>query len=572
VGLYKFRADYQAAHFWASDEVIADLSKDVYLQTGGGTLAVTVRSGDATVLTGAPCYLFTATGTYLGQKSTTDENGLVAFDVADGSYKIRVDYLGYQYWSESITALETLAASMLIAHQDVAVQITKSDALATGALPAVRCYLFTAAGAYTGISSESDQTGIAHFTVPLNGYKVRADYLGRQYWSEEFHWLDTVIDIPHGEISLTVTKAGTAVAGSKVYLFNDGGSYLGINGTTATDGTLSFTVPAAAYKLRIDLNGNQYWTDVVNVIEYQDNPLEVAIGDLAANLTNDPHPLRRDGRPPLYTPLLAATEIPFGVLSESAAQITVGTEARAYWYISDHLGTAQLITDETGSVVWQGEYAPFGEVDVVLNELDNRFRFPGQILDPESRLYYNWHRFYDPETGRYISADPIGLDGGINLYAYVENNPVNWFDLMGLTRACPLRKEGIQAETQYWRPYPGDSKQYHCGFDGYLEVREDECDDSAVAECFYDCSGTLVDETHPYKGCRGTPDEYPVPRDWWNHLDIVHDHMTKDKGGPNGPSDVADNLGDEAYQESRRYFRENPTYTGGTGRNRTRIR
>jgi RHS repeat-associated protein len=62
----------------------------------------------------------------------------------------------------------------------------------------------------------------------------------------------------------------------------------------------------------------------------------------------------------------------------------------------------------------------------------NNVRFPGQYFDDETGLHYNWHRFYDPETGRYISADPIGLDGGVNLYAYVSNDPVNWIDPLGL--------------------------------------------------------------------------------------------------------------------------------------------
>ena len=49
-------------------------------------------------------------------------------------------------------------------------------------------------------------------------------------------------------------------------------------------------------------------------------------------------------------------------------------------------------------------------------------------------MHYNWNRYYDPATGRYISPDPIGLDGGLNHYAYMENDPVNWSDPWGLTR------------------------------------------------------------------------------------------------------------------------------------------
>ena len=94
--------------------------------------------------------------------------------------------------------------------------------------------------------------------------------------------------------------------------------------------------------------------------------------------------------------------------------------------------------DQQAVVVWQGNYKPFGEVDVVVNNLDQHFRFPGQIFDIESGLHYNWNRYYNPETGRYISPDPIGLDGGLNLYAYVDNDPINSVDLWGLqsSAAC----------------------------------------------------------------------------------------------------------------------------------------
>src|SRR3990172_11280329 len=58
--------------------------------------------------------------------------------------------------------------------------------------------------------------------------------------------------------------------------------------------------------------------------------------------------------------------------------------------------------------------------------------FPGQYYDQETGLHYNYFRYYDPTTGRYVTPDPIGLEGGINLFVYVANNPVNSSDPEGL--------------------------------------------------------------------------------------------------------------------------------------------
>ncbi len=103
-----------------------------------------------------------------------------------------------------------------------------------------------------------------------------------------------------------------------------------------------------------------------------------------------------------------------------------------YYYHNDHLGTPLRLTDATGTVVWAADYQPFGKAELLVNTVENNLRFSGQYYDAETGLHYNWHRFYDPETGRYVSPDPIGLAGGMNLYGYVHNDPVNFIDPEGL--------------------------------------------------------------------------------------------------------------------------------------------
>ncbi|MCD4487295.1 RHS domain-containing protein, partial [Chromobacterium vaccinii] len=108
-----------------------------------------------------------------------------------------------------------------------------------------------------------------------------------------------------------------------------------------------------------------------------------------------------------------------------------------YYYHTDHLGTPQALTDEQGALALEMDYKAWGQAREVIADaagkagIRNPFRFQGQYHDDESGLHYNRHRYYDPEIGRFISRDPIGLAGGINVHNYAPN-PIEWIDPLGL--------------------------------------------------------------------------------------------------------------------------------------------
>ena len=104
------------------------------------------------------------------------------------------------------------------------------------------------------------------------------------------------------------------------------------------------------------------------------------------------------------------------------------------YYHQDGLNSVKALTDGGGNEMARYDYDAWGNLTTTLPSIANPFTYTGREWDKETGLYYYRARYYDPKVGRFISKDPIGLAGGINLYSYVGNNPVNFVDPLGLWR------------------------------------------------------------------------------------------------------------------------------------------
>ncbi|WES69442.1 RHS repeat-associated core domain-containing protein [Superficieibacter sp. HKU1] len=112
-----------------------------------------------------------------------------------------------------------------------------------------------------------------------------------------------------------------------------------------------------------------------------------------------------------------------------------GEPDEVLYYHTDVNGAPEEMTDREGNIVWEAGYQVWGNLrhEKESRAVEQSLRFQGQYLDREAGLHYNLHRYFDPDVGRFLSSDPIGLAGGINLYAYAPN-PLSWIDPLGLRK------------------------------------------------------------------------------------------------------------------------------------------
>jgi RHS repeat-associated protein len=194
--------------------------------------------------------------------------------------------------------------------------------------------------------------------------------------------------------------------------------------------------------------------------------------------------------------------------TSAPVNITVNAAlAQLYFVQVDHLNTPRLIVDANQRTVWRRDnQEPFGDSPPDdnpsgLGVFEFPLGFPGQYSDKESGLHYNMFRDYDANVGRYGESDPIGLEGGLNTYAYVRNNPLGHVDPLGLQFQIWLGRIALQALGSKWGNTPIKQGAEQEKLQMYAERRREyeACIEKCSCEPWYRQSTCGDDCTRKYK-------------------------------------------------------------------------
>ena len=115
---------------------------------------------------------------------------------------------------------------------------------------------------------------------------------------------------------------------------------------------------------------------------------------------------------------------------------------QTHYFHCDQIGIPREMTDKDGNLLWFGNYTGWGRLKEETRVTDSAyqpFRLQNQYADRETGLHYNFFRYYEPDAGRFVSQDPIGLWGGENFYQFAEN-VTGWIDPYGLARQRKARQ------------------------------------------------------------------------------------------------------------------------------------
>jgi RHS repeat-associated protein len=249
-------------------------------------------------------------------------------------------------------------------------------------------------------------------------YTLGSNTLGNLTYTYDLAGRRTSMGGSNAQTALPLAISNTAYnADNQLTQWGTANLYYDANGNMTSDGTNSFVWNARNQLASMDLGA----------VSFQYDPFGRRTTKTVSGTTTSY----------LYDGANIAQEISGGspianLLSGGVDEIFARTDSNGTAnFLTNALGSTLNLTNSSGNSLAQYAYEPFGNTSVTFGSSTNSYEYTGRENDGTG-LYFNRARYYNPTTGRFLSEDPSGFRGGINLYAYARNNPISFTDPSGL--------------------------------------------------------------------------------------------------------------------------------------------
>ena len=375
--------------------------------------------------------------------------------------------VGYSYTSADLTTLTTPSGQMVTYGYNANHQITSVAVNGTTVLNSVTYEplgpvngwswgnatttrrTYTADGAISQIFSNGVKTYTYDDALRITG--ISDTSAGSSGWTYGYDTLDRLTSGMNGTTTrgwtydadgnrLTETGASPStysISSTSNQITGITGALARTYGYDAAGNTISYSSMTATYnnagRLKTVSNGSAMETLVYNALGQRIQTSGGAAGTVLYWYDEQGHLLGEyDGSGNLIEETVWLGDIPVATLRPGGATVAI------YYVHTDQLNTPRAVTRPAdNALMWSWFSDPFGtdaanENPSGAGTFAYNLRLPGQVFDGAVGLHSNYFRDFDPATGRYIQSDPIGLRGGINTYAYVAGNPLEYVDPLGL--------------------------------------------------------------------------------------------------------------------------------------------